>query len=367
MPDNPISGKAGNTTRLNQLLSNFNENENLEVTFVSLRDWGMWNNNDEVLFKQKYPNISFYSLDKKYKKNFFKYFFLYKIPYFFKNNSIDLTSFILRKEFSEIIKKNSFDTAIISYAVWGKLVEGLSDNVYKIIDTHDFITAQSRDKENKIGKLFQDEINILRKFNEIWTYSIEEAYIFEQFTGKKITLMPVSFPFNYYQHTNDFKYDVIYVASDNQHNITGIHWFLHDVLPSLNNINIHLIGKICNTISEEYPNVIKHGVVDDIDSFYKKARIAICPMLSGTGIKIKVLEALSFGLPVVTNRRGVDGLINKTNNGCVVAEDSQDFANAITRLISDNNYYERIKSNGINYFSENHNPETEKKIISISL
>lgn len=58
MPDNPISGKAGNTTRLNQLLSNFNENENLEVTFVSLRDWGMWNNNDEVLFKQKYPNIS---------------------------------------------------------------------------------------------------------------------------------------------------------------------------------------------------------------------------------------------------------------------------------------------------------------------
>ncbi len=50
MPDNPLSGKAGNTTRLNYMLSYFNENRDLEVTFVSLRDWGMWKKRRKLYF-----------------------------------------------------------------------------------------------------------------------------------------------------------------------------------------------------------------------------------------------------------------------------------------------------------------------------
>ena len=53
MPDNPMSGKAGNTTRLNQLLDYFNNNSTLDVTFVSLRDWGIWKQKDELSLMQK--------------------------------------------------------------------------------------------------------------------------------------------------------------------------------------------------------------------------------------------------------------------------------------------------------------------------
>ena len=42
MPDNPIAGKAGNTTRLRSMLSYFNDNNSIDVTFVSLKDWGIW-------------------------------------------------------------------------------------------------------------------------------------------------------------------------------------------------------------------------------------------------------------------------------------------------------------------------------------
>ena len=366
MPDNPISGKAGNTLRLNQMLSFFNDDPNLEVHFVSLRDWGMWKSEEEILFKDRFPNVTLHLLDKKYKNNFFKYFFLYKIPYVFKNNSVDITSFVLRKEFGDVLKQISFDTIIISYASWGKLLNK-NTNAYKIIDTHDFITAQNKNKTKKIGKIFQNEIDILKIYNEIWTYSVEEEYIFDQFTGKNVVLMPVSFPVNLQKHSGNYKYDVVYVASENPHNITGINWFLKEVLPFLKDVNVHIIGKIGNAILQEYPNVTKHGMVQDLEEFYTNARVAICPMLSGTGIKIKVLEALSYGLPVVTNRRGIDGLINKKNNGCIVCQDPKDFADNINQLIKDDVFYQNIKSQGISYFSENHNSETEKTIINLSL
>lgn len=361
MPDNPMSGKAGNTTRLNYMLSYFNENKDLDVTFVSLRDWGMWKKEEETLFHEKFPNIQLYLLDKKYKKHFLKYLFLYKIPYLFKKNSIDTTSYILRKEFSDIVKKSAFEVVLISYATWGKLINEVPSSVYKIIDTHDFITAQSRHKRT-IGKLFQDEISILKQYDNIWTYSVEEEYIFDQFTDKKVTLMPVSFPENMSERS-DFKYDILYVASDNPHNIKGIHWFLKEVLPLLNNVKIHIIGKIGKAIAEDYPNVIKYGMVDDLQEFYNHAKIAICPMLSGTGVKIKVLEALSYGLPVVTNRRGVDGLINKKDNGCLVSQDPVEFSKAIHQLMNDDAFYEKIKMQGICYFKENHNSKIEKEIL----
>lgn len=363
MPDNPVSGKAGNTTRLNYMLSYFNKNKDLDVTFISLKDWGMWQKEEEALFHEKFPNIKLHLLNKKYKGNFFKYLFLYKIPYIFKRNSIDTTSYILKKEFSEIIKTSAFDVVLISYATWGKLIDEVPSGACKIIDTHDFITAQSRGKRT-IGKLFQDEISILKQYDNIWTYSVEEEYIFDQFTNKKVTLMPVSFPENFSEKESEFKYDILYVASDNPHNIKGIHWFLKEVLPLLKNVKIHIIGKIGKAIAEDYPNVIKYGMVDDLQEFYNHAKIAICPMLSGTGVKIKVLEALSYGLPVVTNRRGVDGLINKKNNGCLVGQDPVEFSKAIHQLMDDDAFYESMREQAQCYFKENHNAEIEEEILN---
>ncbi|MDE5448512.1 glycosyltransferase family 4 protein, partial [Elizabethkingia meningoseptica] len=100
-----------------------------------------------------------------------------------------------------------------------------------------------------------------------------------------------------------------------------------------------------------------------LDDYYKSAKIAICPMLSGTGIKIKVLEALSYSLPVVTNRRGVDGLINKSLNGCLVSESGLEFADNIMKLLNDDKFYEEIKHYGKKYFLENHMINQEKKIL----
>lgn len=62
-------------------------------------------------------------------------------------------------------------------------------------------------------------------------------------------------------------------------------------------------------------------------------------MLTGTGVKVKVVEALAHGLPVVSTLRGIDGLPNKSLNGCLVSDDPAEFAQNIITLLSNKEEY----------------------------
>ncbi len=368
MPDCPTEGKAGNITRSRQVLEFLNDSyKTNDVDFLSISDWGTWTPSSTQAFHDLYLNINLILTNRKIDKKKYpvKSFFFYKIPNFIpkllKGISIDISNPFLNKKVTKILNAKKYDKIIISYASWSSLIDNLNYKSYLILDSHDFITAQSRNKVNRIGKLFQSEIEAMRKFNEIWTFSVEEKYIFEQFTDSKIVHIPVSFPQKSLSPLKqDYKYDVVYVASNNPHNISSINWFLEKVLPFFkSNIKIHVIGKIGNEIKKKYPNVVIHGMVDDLQEFYDNGRITICPMLSGTGVKIKVLESLSNNLPVVTNTRGVDGLSQKNDNGCLVTDDASEFAGYIEDLLKDNELYDKLRNKAFEFIKNNHSLEKE--------
>lgn len=364
VPDCPVAGAAGNITRFRQMLNYLNNAENCEVDFVSLSDWGDWDKETIKIFQQEYPHINLILLNRKVNGNFLKKIFLYKIPNaipkLLRGTSVDITNPFLVRKFSKIINAKKYDKIIISYAVWGKLIKNIDYKAHLILDTHDFITAQNRNKKSKMGSFFQSEIDIINLFDEIWTFSMEEKYIFEQFSDKKVVHLPISFVHQPLIKGKEHKYDILYVASNNPHNVKAIGWFLDKVLPLLNpKYRVHIIGRICDEIKREYPNVEKYGLVEDISTFYENAKVVICPMLTGTGVKIKVLEALSYNLPVVTNTRGVDGLSNKSENGCIIQDNEKDFAEEIERLLSDEVFYTQTQQKAYEYFSKHHKIEKE--------
>jgi hypothetical protein len=63
-------------------------------------------------------------------------------------------------------------------------------------------------------------------------------------------------------------------------------------------------------------------------------------MLTGTGVKIKIIEAMAHKLPVVCNERGLDGMPLKINNGCMVTSSPDRFATCITDFLSDKMLYD---------------------------
>ena len=82
----------------------------------------------------------------------------------------------------------------------------------------------------------------------------------------------------------------------------------------------------------------KHGVlvtgrVDDLSAWLRRARVAVAPMISGSGIKNKVLEASANGCPVVSTSLGVTGLPVGEQNGLLVADDPEQFAEKVVLLL----------------------------------
>lgn len=379
VPDNPFNNKAGNITRFVKMLDYFSrKSEEFDVDFITERFWGNWNDESIRMFADKYPTINLVVLDRKIdRKKFLSYIFKYKIWEFifgFAKNEIDLTTYLLKFNFKKYTGNKNYDFAIISYVNWGSLIKNLKSYKTSIIDTHDFITGQylTTDKGKKSTsvpyRILEKEVGILKKFDEIWTYSVEEKYIFEQFTQKPVQLVPVSFPNRKSEFLcNKDSRKLFYVASNNDHNIRSVKWFLKEVLQHINkDIEIVVAGNISKYFSGS-SQVIKLGVVEDLKSLFVDAKVFMCPMLSGTGIKIKVVEALSYGMPVVTNIRGIDGLFNKKQNGCIVASSGVEFANEINRLFSDENYYKKIQSEGESYFLNNHNEILEEEFLNHSL
>ena len=367
MPDNPVRKNAGNKTRALQLLQYFScRADKVEVDFVSEEVWGMWDAKDKVTFKENFPEINLSVLRRKpHRKKRINYLFFKLKDYLLKHKWLFLkpqipnrNTYLLQKQFDELLDRNQYDYIIISYVEWATLIKEnrKTKKARLIVDTHDFITAQQKNSKNfKLGKAFQTEISLLSLFDESWLLSSDEQFIFSQFAEKTVQkFVPLMFP------TNDIRniqlssrtYDIIYLASENSHNIKSAKWFFEKVYPDLDkSLKFCVIGKIGSYI-QDYPNLEKIPFVGDLSTYYNKSKIAICPMLSGTGVKVKTVEALSYGLPVVCTYRGLDGLPNKQGNGCLLASDHNEFQSIIHQLIKDELFYSMHVADALKFFEQ---------------
>jgi glycosyltransferase involved in cell wall biosynthesis len=100
-------------------------------------------------------------------------------------------------------------------------------------------------------------------------------------------------------------------------NIDSLQWIVRDIIPKVqHDVTFMVIGKCPEYVRNLYkgnPKVVFTGRVDDLAEYVRKSQIFLSPLLYGTGIKTKILEAMSFGVPVVTNDVGAEGI--KVTNG----------------------------------------------------
>ena len=353
-PDDVAKQNAGNKTRALELLKYFKDRE-IQLDFATLQYEGADRGSapetiDFVKNNGLAQNV--YLLPRKPgKTNPLFYFLRYKlwdlIYYWFtfpvRSDIPTFMTLTLKSAFEKLLKDNQYDHIIISYIYYAELIANkeLLKGASVFIDTHDFITAQFKYRKSfNLGITFQDEIERLDRFDEVWAISGEEQYVFGQFCKTNVRLVPLMMepklqPLN----PPEKQYDLIYVASNNVHNQRSANWFFNEVYPLLPaGIKICMVGGI-NKVLGDRPEAEQIAFADDLDALYTKAKVALCPMLTGTGVKVKVIEALAHNLPVVCTTRGVDGLSNKTMNGCLVTDNAEQFAQNIIRLLSDTKFY----------------------------
>ncbi len=135
---------------------------------------------------------------------------------------------------------------------------------------------------------------------------------------------------------------VVYIASfDWLPNLQGIEWFLNKVWPSVvqkyPSAEFHLAGR-------NMPPKLKNrkdkglriiGEVSDTATFLQQGRLLVLPLLSGSGVRIKLLESLAVGIPVISTTIGAEGVDCKHGEHLLIADKTQDMVNAICLLLDD--------------------------------
>jgi polysaccharide biosynthesis protein PslH len=114
----------------------------------------------------------------------------------------------------------------------------------------------------------------------------------------------------------------------------GVTWFVQDVLPLVRThvpATLDIVGRTpARTIAVEGLNYA--GSVPEVGPWYERAHVAIVPVFDGSGTRLKIIEAMAHGLPVVSTRLGAEGLPVETPAHYLQADSADAFAEALIRV-----------------------------------
>lgn len=189
-------------------------------------------------------------------------------------------------------------------------------------------------RESKLIKIMEDRIASIA--DRVWTLTSHDAAYFSSVTNRAVTVLNI--PANevvlgeiLHRSACDLGILGTWTWQPNQQ---GLQWFFNRVYPYLpTTLSIQVAGKGANWLQDLYPNVKYCGFVPDAQAFIRQAKIIAIPVISGGGIQIKTLEAISLGASIIATPialRGIDNYPQSVN----VASEPQDFANRAIELIS---------------------------------
>ncbi|GAB6066978.1 hypothetical protein JCM13664_02960 [Methylothermus subterraneus] len=150
-------------------------------------------------------------------------------------------------------------------------------------------------------------------------------------------------------------------------NIDAVLYFCRKIFPKIVNKqpNVHLIVIGSNPPEEirrlASNNVEVLGFVPELYPYYEKSDIAIAPLRFGGGMKGKVGEAMSFGLPVVTTSFGAEGFGFTPGEHVLIGDNADDFASKVLMLLHDQQLYEYVRKKGWEFIKSNYSTEAVKQ------
>jgi polysaccharide biosynthesis protein PslH len=136
-------------------------------------------------------------------------------------------------------------------------------------------------------------------------------------------------------------------------NSEGVAWWLREGYQHLRAlcpaVTYDIVGarppQALKTLAEQCAGVNLHGYVADAVPFWTKTTVLAVPLLSGGGVRVKILEAMAMGLPVVSTTVGCEGLEVQDGTHLLVADTAKDFARACATLLQDKELARKLAQN----------------------
>lgn len=244
----------------------------------------------------------------------------------------------------ELQQTNKFDAVIVEYVFFSAALNVFPESVHKLIDTHDVYTerhrmlSQNRMQVEWFFTSAPEECKGLQRAHAVLAIQDEENKKLAQILKHSRPVFTVGHFLKPSPQapTKQLK-TLLMVGSGNSLNARYFQRFideswrpLHTEHPTL---RLNIVGSVCRILTPA-PGVELLGFVEDLEHAYAAADLVVNPLQSGTGLKIKSLEALSYGRGLLTTNVGLEGLEDAIDHGACLASSFREMAEAIAQLVS---------------------------------
>lgn len=163
--------------------------------------------------------------------------------------------------------------------------------------------------------------------------------------------------------------DIVYYGAMNRYeNEISVLWFIKNVMQRINDLNVRyvIIGNKPSEKLKKYASdkIIITGYVENITPYFSKALCMAAPIQAGAGVKVKILETMALGIPILTNSIGIEGIDAKDGIHYLHCETPKEYDITIRKILSGDIDIEKIVVSAQKLIKENYN--LEKSFIDYS-
>lgn len=245
---------------------------------------------------------------------------------------------------------------------YGAYLYSLPKNFQKILELTFF---KKNILANEIKLLEKYERKICKSFDKTIFVAEREARILNALIGFDRALsiplgVDVDYYGEYYKKIVIEKNTIGFLgAMSVAHNETGAINFIKNILPyiieKVPDVKFYVVGGgVTDRLKVlESDNVIFTGRVDDIRSYIGKCQVFVCPLIFGSGIKTKTLEAMAMGVPVVTTSVGAENIHAIDGEDWFVVDDEKKFAEKVIMIMENNELFRKLQGNAHQFVGNN--------------
>ena len=260
----------------------------------------------------------------------------------------------------QLLKKKKFDLIILENLATLNAIDVIRRyhrSVRIIYDAHNVDTnlakAELQKKEITLKRFYEiqhAESNLYKMVNAIFTCSQKDKDDFLKMNNGKLLagVVPngVNIPEKKYDEAVNEQIPgfILFCGSLwSVPNAEGLHWFCNRIWPlvldEFPDLKLLVVG--IGNLPEKYfdaydtPSVEFAGAVEDVKPFYNKAAVSVVPLLTGSGTRLKILEAMGLGVPVVSTKKGAEGIGYTNGKDILIDDTAQEFANTVIQLLND--------------------------------
>lgn len=206
--------------------------------------------------------------------------------------------------------------------------------------------------QHLVRKLKKYECSVVRQFDGIAAITEQDAVFFrsEQClrpeNGKQIPVIAIPFgidPGQFPETKEEPEFPSLFSigAMDWIPNLEGICWFLEKVWPDIHqrfpDLHYYLAGRHMPgwLMKKRIPNVEVVGEVENAQAFMCSKAILIVPLFSGSGIRIKIIEGMANGKPIISTTLGAEGIRYSREKNIFIADNPEEFIRCISTCVED--------------------------------